>query len=369
MTAKIGIATAFFQHHKAGTWFYTVNLLRCLDAMPGAAERFRTLDFLDRPVPGLNNIRHVTCPFPDHKLAKLFWPNIVLPRSAARQGLDVVHAPTHYGTFVPSRCRNVITVHDVTPILFPETHERMQVYYHRYVLPHVLRRADAIITISECSKRDIVRIYGVDEAKIHIVYNGVDGRFSPGYRRSSAFVDALPERYILNIGTLEARKNLPRLLEAYALARKQGLTHPLLIGGARGWRQSSLSQIVERLGLENAVQFLGFVEDEDLPALYARAECLIYPSLYEGFGLPVIEGMASGTPVVTSNCSSMAEVAADAALLVDPLDVADIAEKLLHVAGSAELRDTLREKGLRRAADFSWEKMARETMAVYERTA
>ena len=363
-----GIATAFFQHYKAGTWFYTLNLLRAFDALPEAAERFRTVDFLDRPVPGLRNIRHLTCPFPDTKLAKVIWPNFVLPRCAARESFGLIHAPTHYGTFMPSRYRNIITVHDVTPILFPETHGRMQVYYHRHILPHVLRKSDAVITISECSKRDIVRIYGIAESKIHVVYNGVDKRFSPDSSVDSAFAKALPERYILNIGTLEARKNLPRLLEAFSLARKKGLPHALLLGGVKGWRLSSLTGIIERLGLQDAVQFLGYVEEEDLPVLYRKAEFFVYPSLYEGFGLPILEAMGCGTPVVTSNASSMAEVAGDAALLVNPLDAEEMAVKMLQLADSRELRASLHGRGIQRAAQFSWEKTARETLAVYERT-
>jgi glycosyltransferase involved in cell wall biosynthesis len=367
MTAKIGIATAFFQHHKAGTWFYTLNLLRCFDAMPGAAERFQTLDFLDRPVPGLNNIRHVTCRFPDHKLAKVFWPNLVLPGSAARQGLDVVHATTHYGTFVPCRHKNVITVTDVSPILHPETHERGQVMYHRHVLPLVLQRADAIVTISESSKKDILSCYKVPEGKVQVIPLGVDGHFVPDSGVENSFTATLPERYILNIGTLEARKNLPRLLEAYALARRKGLTHKLLIGGARGWRLSDLAGIVEKYQLEEDVVFLGFVEDADLPLLYGRADFFVYPSIYEGFGMPILEAMACGTPVITSNCSSMPEVAGDAALLVAPLDVEELAGRMLELAGDSELRASLRQRGLARAADFTWQKTALETYAVYER--
>ena len=365
--ARIGIATAFFQQYRAGTWFYTLNLLRAIDALPEALGHFFTVDFLNQPIAELRRIGHLTFPFPDLKLAKVIWPNTVLPAGASRNGLDLVHAPTHYGTFVPGRCRNVITIHDVTPLLYPETHGRMQVYYHRFILPRVLDRADAVITISECSKRDILRCYGIAESKLHVVYNGVDARFAPGLSRDSDFTKSLPARYILNIGTLEARKNLPRLIEAFALARKKGLTHPLVIGGVKGWRMSQLANIVEQCGVSQAVHFLGYVDDADIPALYANAEFFVYPSLYEGFGLPVLEAMGCGTPVITSNVSSLPEVAGDAALLIDPRDVQDLAEKLLQMAGCAELRATLAEKGLAQAARFSWEKTARETLQVYER--
>ena len=269
---------------------------------------------------------------------------------------------------MPCRYRNVITVTDVSPLLHPETHGRGQVMYHRFVLPLVLKRADAIVTISRSSKKDIVSCCRIDEDKVHVIHLGVDRRFVPDAAGESGFIKTLPERYILNIGTLEARKNLPRLLEAFAIARGKGLTHKLLIGGARGWRLSDLAGIVAKHKLEQDVVFLGYVEDADLPVLYGRADFFVYPSIYEGFGMPILEAMASGTPVITSNCSSMPEVAGDAALLVDPLDVNDLAAKMLDLAGSGDLRRALREKGIARAAQFSWDKTARETLAVYERT-
>ena len=144
------------------------------------------------------------------------------------------------------------------------------------------------------------------------------------------------------------------------------MTQKLLIGGARGWRLSNLAGIVAKHTLENDVVFLGFVEDADLPVLYRKADFFVYPSIYEGFGMPILEAMACGTPVITSNCSSMPEVAGDAALLVDPLDVEDMAAKMLELAGSDDLRRLCARRGLARAAQFSWEKTARETLAVYE---
>ena len=363
---KIGITTAFFQNFRAGTWVYTASLLRAFDEMATGDDRFYTVDFLPKPMAGLRNSEHLTYPVPTGMLAKIVWPNLVLPRRAAGDGFDLVHATTHYGTFMPCRYRNVITIHDVTPILFPETHGRMQVCYHRHMLPSVLNQADAIITISECSKRDILRLYGISEEKIHVIYHGVSDHFSTAPDARSDFVQGLPEHYILNIGTLEARKNLPRLLEAYAIARNKGLTHKLLIGGAKGWRLSNLAGIVAKHKLEQDAVFLGYVEDTDLPALYGRAEFFVYPSIYEGFGMPILEAMACGTPVITSNVSSMPEVAGDAALLVDPLDVDEIAAKMLELAGSTELRGRLREAGLARAGRFTWEETARRTLAVYQ---
>jgi glycosyltransferase involved in cell wall biosynthesis len=363
---KIGITTAFFQNFRAGTWVYTNSLLQAFDGLANSDNRVFTVDFLAASVAGLHNIPHVSYPAAANKLAKIVWPNLVLPRRAARDNFDLIHATTHYGTFMPCRYRNVITVTDVSPVLHSETHGRMQVYYHRHILPHVLKRADAIVTISASSKKDILSRYRIAEEKVHVIHLGIDRRFVPDIVGESAFIRTLPERYILNIGTLEARKNLPRLLEAFAIARGKGLPHKLLIGGARGWRLSNLAGIVAEYKLEQDVVFLGFVEDADLPVLYSRADFFVYPSIYEGFGMPILEAMACGTPVITSNCSSMPEVAGDSALLVDPLDVQDMAARMIELAGSGDLRRSLREKGIGRAFLFSWEKTARETLAVYE---
>lgn len=365
--AKLGITTAFFQNYRAGTWVYTWNLLKAFDALGDPAARVCTLDLLPRSVEGLRNIPHVTYSFPNTRLAKLFWPNFILPRQAAADGFDLVHVTTPYGTFTPCRYRNVITVCDMTPLLFPGTHGRMNVWHHRFVLPAILRRADRVITISESSKYDIVRLCGVPDEKVVVTNLAADPAFCsnpPGV--PSPLVAGLPRPYVLNVGTLEPRKNLEGLLRGYAAARKLGLPHTLVVTGAKGWGKSRLAATVRELRLEGSVVFTGFVPDADLPHLYAGAEFFVYPSLYEGFGLPPLEAMACGTPVITSNVSSLPEVTGDAALLVDPRSEAELAAAILRLAGDRDLCATLRERGMRRAGLFSWQRTAAETWAVYE---
>ena len=181
-----------------------------------------------------------------------------------------------------------------------------------------------------------------------------------------AFVKDLPRPYVLNVGTLEPRKNLDGLLRAFAQAKKSGVPHTLVIAGARGWGDSRLAPLLRELGIAGSVIFTGFVEDEDLPYLYAGADFFVYPSFYEGFGIPVLEAMACGTPVIASNTSSIPEVAGDAALLVDPHSDAELSASILRLAGDERLRQELRERGLSRAALFSWEKTVNETLKVYE---
>ncbi len=365
---KVGITTAFFRNYRAGTWVYAKNLVQAMDGLAAGDRGFFTVDYLDVPITGLANIRHRRYGGVMNTPAKIVWPNLILPDRAGRDGFDLIHATTHYGTFVPCRYKNVITVTDVSPLLHPETHGRLQGMYHRHIFPQVLKRADAVVTISASSKKDIVSCCGIGEDKVHVIHLGVEARFVPGVGGDSEVARRLPDRYILNIGTLEARKNLPRLLEAFAVARKKGLDRKLLIGGAAGWRLSNLAAVVEKHRLEEDVVFLGYVKDEELPILYGRAEFFVYPSLYEGFGLPILEAMACGTPVITSDCSSMPEVAGEAAMLVDPYDVTALAEKMLALASDKELVLSLRSRGIERARLFSWEKTAEETIALYERT-
>lgn len=356
---KIGISTAFLGNLRAGTWQYTRHLLEGVTGRKG----FTVLDRESRELAGLGlNVRNY--PGGGKSLAKLFWPNFILPQRAAADRLDLVHCTTPYGTFMPCRYKNVITICDVTPLLFPAAHGRMNVWHHRHLLPSILRRADHVITISEASRHDIVRLYRLSEEKVTVTKLAADRRF---FQKVVPQTDRAVERpYIFNVGTLEPRKNLPCLLRAFAAARGRGLPHRLVITGASGWSDSHLARVVDDLHLQQDVFFTGFVDDELLPGLYAGADFVVYPSLYEGFGLPVLEAMASGTPVITSNISSLPEVAGDAALLVDPLSDAELCSAMLKLAGDEALCAAMRDLGRKQAAGFSWQQTVDATVRVYE---
>ena len=359
---RIGITTAFLGNLRAGTWQYTWQLLRGFSGRPG----FVSIDREQRSVSGVT-MPQFAYPGGGGGLAKVIWPNFVLPARAAGDRIDLIHCTTPYGTFMPGRCRNVITICDVTPLLFPGVHGRMNVWHHRWLLPTILRRADRIITISECSKRDIMGIYRIPAEKITVTLLAADPcyRPAPSGQPGPAVAD-LPRPYILNVGTLEPRKNLEGLLRAFAMAKQRGLPHTLVVAGARGWGESRLASLPEELGIAGSVRFTGFVEDGDLPHLYAGADFFVYPALYEGFGLPVLEAMAAGTPVITSNCSSLPEVAGDAAVLIDPRSESELAGAMLQLAGDSGLRERLAGAGLEQAGKFSWERTVRETAAVYQ---
>ena len=289
---------------------------------------------------------------------------------ARRRRLDVVHDPTGALPLLLTGAARVVTIHDAIPYVYPQTSTRLDWLIYHVWLPLALRRVDAVITDSEQSRKDIITYLPVSPERVVPVSLAADRRFRP---METSEVEPIlrtydvQSPYILYVGALESRKNLPRLLEAYALLRQWSPQWRLVIVGARKWKFSPIFDAVQRLGLETHVTFTGYVEDEHLPALYAGADLFAFPSLYEGFGLPVLEAMACGTPVVTSNASSLPEVAGDAAILVDPHDVEQIVNAMRLVLTQPALAAALRAKGLARAAQFSWERTARETIAVYER--
>lgn len=263
---------------------------------------------------------------------------------------------------------SVITICDLTTLLFPQFHTRMNRWYQRLALPGMLRRADAIIAISQATKDDLIQHLRVDPERIYVTPLGVDhNRFvaqPPGAANAqvrSALGIEVP--YLLAVGTLEPRKNLVTLLHAYATLSPA--TPPLVLAGGQGWGNPALAALIDTLGIRERVHLTGYVADELLPSLYGAAEIFVYPSFYEGFGLPVLEAMACGAPVITSNTSSLPEVAGDAALLVDPQDHEALAAVLSRLVGDEKERRTLSERGIERAQRFTWQHTAQITLDVY----
>jgi len=309
-------------------------------------------------------------------LGDLFWTHFALPKSVSRRGVDVLHVPA-LAAPLDSPCPVVITVHDITFLLYPTHFRRWLVTYLKAVMPPALRAASAVICVSEHTRRDIVSAFGVSSDKVYVVPHGVDHqRFYPaaGLDGSWARKLGLREGYILHVGTLSSRKNIPTLLRAFARLRSQGqgLSRQLVLAGQEAPGLAGAAEIhesVRQLDLTSSVVFAGHVSDERLPGLYARASVLAMPSLYEGFGFPILESMAAGTPVVASNTSSLPEVAGDAAILVAPLDEQALAAAIADILFNPQLGQELRSKGLKRAQQFSWQRAASETMAIYRRVA
>lgn len=295
---------------------------------------------------------------------------VEIAKAARRLNLDIVHDPTGAMPVLLTDAGRVVTIHDAIPYVYPKTSTRLDWLIYHIWLPLAARRTDAVITDSKQSREDIVANLPILHEDVVSIPLAADRRFQPIYTAEVEPIlreHGIAHPYVLYVGALESRKNLPRLLEAYARLRQLSTQWQLVIVGARKWKSSPIFDTVQLLGLEPHVHFTGYVADEHLPALYAGADLFTFPSLYEGFGLPVLEAMACGTPVVTSNSSSLPEVAGDAAMLVDPYDVEQIAQAMWLVLSQPALAAELRTKGLARAAQFTWERTARETIAVYER--
>jgi glycosyltransferase involved in cell wall biosynthesis len=300
-----------------------------------------------------------------HALARI--PALGLKARADR--VDILHVqyvapPVHGGQLV-------VSVHDLSFIRTPHFFSTGQRMYLKTLVPPSLKKAGRIITISEYSKRDIQDWYPGAAAKIHVTPLAAASRFKPegDRRRRKAALDRLgfSGPYLLYVGRLDPRKNLAALIQAFAEVKKKGrIPHRLVIAGGNGRPPAPLREAVRTAGLGNRVVFPGFVPDELLPAVYSQAEVFICPSLYEGFGLPVLEAMACGCPVVCAGTSALPEIAGSAGLLVDPLRPGGWSEAILKLLADKALREKMRKSGLRQSKKFSWEDTARKTLAVYE---
>ena len=281
---------------------------------------------------------------------------------------------THFfNYFVPPfvKGKKVVTIHDMAFQVFPETVRKKTLFFLKRTIKNSIRRADHIVTVSEFSKQEIMRFYKVPEKKISVVPNGVD--FERFHLKNSVHnLKQVREKYniqgdyFLYLGTLEPRKNLVRLLLAYAMANGENKGFPrLVLAGGKGWMYEEIFQKVKELGLEGQVIFTGYVEDEDVAALMRGADVFCFPSLYEGFGMPVIEAMACGTPVLTSNSSSLREIAEGAAVLVDETSVDEIKKGLIMLHKEEMLRLELSQKGVQRASEYSWEQAGERLRKIY----
>ena len=296
---------------------------------------------------------------------------LTVPFDLRRERVDLFHAP-HYVLPPLTPCPSVVTIHDCIHLRFPQyLPNRVAYAYARASLWIATHRSHRILTVSEASKRDILRYFRVPEKKIDVIYNAIDERF--GQPPEPEEMERVRERYqldgpfILYAGNIKPHKNLERLIEAFHSLRRGGGfdTVRLLIIGDEISKYATLRRAVHRHKLHKYVRFFGFVPDETLASLYRLASVFVFPSLYEGFGLPPLEAMASGTPVITSNVSSLPEVVGDAALLIDPYEPESIADAMRRVLTDAALRDQLRARGFQRAREFSWDRSVRRVREIY----
>ncbi|MGB8729891.1 MAG: glycosyltransferase family 1 protein [Candidatus Sulfotelmatobacter sp.] len=306
----------------------------------------------------------------------LFWTHAGLPAMLWKRGSNLLHAPAFVAP-IASPCPVVTTIHDISYLLYPSHFSNWWTAYLKLVMPPIVRSAAAIICPSENSKRDVVKAYGIGSDKIHVIPQGVDHeRFHPAATLPQEWAQALGIRdgYVLHVGTFSYRKNIPTLLRAVALLRARGKweNRQVVLAGSQNLSLKGGHEVFEtirELDLSDCVVLTDHIPSEHVPGLYAHAAMLVMPSLYEGFGFPVLEAMAVGTPVVCSDTSSLPEVAGDAAILFPPHDQDALASTMANVMQNPSLREQLRRKGFEQACQFTWQRAADQTIAVYREVA
>jgi len=295
---------------------------------------------------------------------------VAIPFDLRRAKVDLFHAP-HYVVSPLTACPTVVTIHDCIHLRFPQyLPNRTAAVYARFFMATAARRARRILTVSQASKEDILHFLKVPASKVEVIHNALDERLAAPptedeiARVRDRFLVNAP--FILYAGNIKPHKNVDRLIEAFAIVRSRGGENiKLLIIGDEISKYPNLRRLVHRFQLHKHVRFLGFVPDATLAALYRLATVFVFPSLYEGFGLPPLEAMASGAPVITSNVSSLPEVVGDAALLIDPMNATAIADAIVRVVSDAELRAELTRRGFERVKTFSWARSVQRTREVY----
>lgn len=376
MRVRIGLDGKLLTLRAGGIGRYAINLTRAM--LAEAAARQPELEFVVFTAPQtsrrvMDDLRGRCDEQYLGAKSSMLRSLALIPAALRRLRIDVFHGMDHVGIpFIGRTGKYVVTVHDVIPLVLPQTFTPRHRAIVKLALARVRRKADLIIVPSQAVKRDVVQYLGVGEARVAVTAHGCEPRFHPvadetAYRGVAAKY-GLPARYVLAVGTLEPRKNLITLLRSFALLRGTVGCDPalgLVLAGARGWLDDPVFETVRSLGLEEVVCLPGFIDDDDLPAVYRGAELVAFPSLYEGFGLPLVEAMACGVPVVTSNTSAMPEVAGGAALLVDPRNPEEIAVAIGRLLRDDALRQSLRVNGIARAGQFSWETAARQTLDAY----
>ncbi len=373
---KIALDVRTITPTRSGVGNYVLHLLRGLERVApqhqfflvGQAGNFQTLG-RDLPEPGsalCTRLSHESHPLGD------LWEHLWLPGALDRSGVDVLHGPATLVPLTSSRHASVVTIHDLVAFLFPDTIPHKYALYMRWLIRRVVHRADHIISVSQNTKDDLVQVLGIAPEKITVVHEAATSRFQPV--EDPMALETVRRRYgidrpfFYHLGNIEPRKNLVRLIKAFLKVRSQRPGQvKLVISGQKGWLTNKIFRTLGPMDYGEDIIFTGYLPTGDLPLLMNASLAFVFPSLYEGFGLPVLEAMCCGTPVITSNISSLPEIVGGAAVLVDPYDERAIAGGMARVLDDADLRARLRRKGIERARGFSWERAAEGTLKVYRR--
>jgi len=365
---RIGVMLRHYEQQEGGVKVYTKKLLPLL--LSRGVRHTYVLIYQNPKLIGTYaahaNVEEVAVRMP----GTVFWDQLAVPWVARRKKLDLIFNPKFTVPFLGKE-KKVFVLHGSEWFVIPEHFRTYDQWYFKNAVPLYCRTADAFIAVSHAVKRDVVEHVGVPEDKVVPIHNGFDpALFKP--TRDSIVLGRirakyqLPEKFILWVGQIESRKNVARLLAAFARIKDE-FPHDLVIAGEQRFTTAAELEAMESLGIRDRVRFPGWIEHTDLPAVYALADHFSFPSLYEGFGIPLIEAMACGCPIVTATTCAPPEVCDGAAVLVDPLNVDAIADGMRRVIGDADLRARLIARGLQRAADFGWQRCATEVLALFDR--
>ena len=355
----------------SGTGRHTYELAKGLAALAPAGEIFflwpDSLEFPAAPGFPTDCILRVSAP---RAFMKPWYDQMVVPKLAKRLGVRVTHYPANVGRMF-GRTPMIQTIHDLSYFRNPPWFSGLRAYYYQIGTRLSARRANRIIALSNTTAHDIRHILDFPLNRIDVIPNGISPHFAPAPPEAVTRVREryrLPARFFLYVGTLEPRKNVPRLIEAWN--RSLASTDlDLVIAGRTGWKTHAIGAAIKRVSSPNRLHFPGYIADDDLPALLSAAHAFVWPSLWEGFGIPPLEAMACGTPVLTSNVSCLPEIMGDAAVLVNPADADEIANGLVLVALDEDLRQSLAERGKGRSSLYTWDNVARLTLACYRKAA
>lgn len=379
---KIGIDIRNLGKKRTGDEAVFFNLVKNLALIDNANEYFLFTDISDAAI--LEEIRSSLDlkNKPNFKIIPLksrnrfAWNFWTLPRHLRKNPVDIYHTQYIVPWFVPRKIKIITVIHDISFNFFPRLIRFADLFFLKTLIPISIRRADKVIGVSEFTQREIIKYYKINPEKTAFVHNSVDDdSFNKKY--SAEELEAvrkkyhLPKKFILYIGTLQPRKNLPRLIEAYAQAKKElDSETKLVLGGIRGHNfDEQIDAEIKKSGLEKEIIFPGYIDTKDKPAVFQLADVFCFPSLYEGFGIPILEAMAAGTPVIASDIPPHRETAGEAAEFFDPRDKDELAQKIVSVCQDTELKNTLIEKGRIQVKKFSWKNNAQKMLAIYGDTA
>ncbi|MBI5605587.1 MAG: glycosyltransferase family 4 protein [Deltaproteobacteria bacterium] len=370
---KVAIDVRTVLPNRSGVGNYVLHLIQNLRKVDPDSIYFflslkKNMSFLGPLAPEQNPLVTVFS-HENHPLGD-FWEHFILPIRLMKKGIDVFHGPASLIPFRRDHYQVVVTIHDLVAFLFPETIPLKYGAYMRYLLRQAVKRANKIISVSHHTRQDLIEILKVPSEKIVVIHEAPSPIFRPYDRNKVRTLlkerYGIKKKYIYHLGNIEPRKNLIVLLQAFTrVCQELGTEYQLVVSGQKGWLIRSLSHFLKNYPMRDQVLFTGYVPMEDLPFLMNGAEIFVFPSLYEGFGLPVLEAMSCGTPVISSNRSSIPEIVGSAGVLIDPTDVQELAHRIIYLLRNGEERRWLSLLGKDQAARFSWEEVARKTLNVY----